>query len=502
MGVVFAGLAPLVVEGLTDEGGWVRVAARTPTVAVSCPDCGVATSRVHAYHVRRAADLAVGARRVLLEVRVRRLVCLTRGCRRTFREQVPGVLGRYQRRTVRLAAQIAVVVRELAGRGSVRVLTGLGVALSRHSAIRVLRGLPLGQLPVPRVLGVDDFALRRRHRYATVLNDASTRRRVDVLPDRSADSLEAWLRAHPGVEVVCRDGSGAYAEAVRRALPHAVQVADRWHLWHNLAQAVAKDVAAHSSCWAKATKPRDGVRAQTTRQRWQQVHQLLEQGVGLLECARRLNLALNTVKRYARISQPERLQRAPQYRPTLVDPYRDHLRARRAEDPAVAVTTLLAEIRALGYPGSLNLLYRYITQGRVEGDRPPISPRAFARLILTHPAKLTDKQQQLRDDLLAACPEMIDLADLVTGFAKLLRPSAGNNELLDDWIADTLAADLPHLHAFTRGLTQDRDAVNAAVTLPYHNGGTEGVNTKTKRIMRQMHGRASFDLLRHRILLG
>src|SRR5438874_284770 len=113
-----------------------------------------------------------------------------------------------------------------------------------------------------------------------------------------------------------------------------------------------------------------------------------------LECARRLNLALNTVKRYARVGEPEPLQRAPQYRPTLVDPYRDH------------------------------------------------------------------------------------------------------------WITTATTADLPHLHAFTRGLAQDRDAVNAGLTLPHHNGGTEGVNTKTKRIMRQTHGRASFDLLRHRILLG
>src|SRR5207248_8206849 len=148
---------------------------------------------------------------------------------------------------------------------------------------------------------------------------------------------------------------------------------------------------------------------------------------------------LNTVKRYARISEPERLQRAPQYRPTLVDPYRDHLRTRRAQEPATPVMTLFHEIKALGYQGSLNLLYRYITQGRVEGDRPPISPRGLARLILTRPDHLTDKQRQLRDDLVAACPEMIDLADLVTGFARLLKPSEGNNIRLDTWISTTAA---------------------------------------------------------------
>jgi hypothetical protein len=357
-------------------------------------------------------------------------------------------------------------------------------------------------MQVPRVLGVDDFALRKRLRYATVLIDAETRRRVDVLADRSADTFEAWLRAHPGVEVICRDGSGAYAEAIRRALPQAVQVSDRWHLWHGLCEAVVKEVAGHSACWAKVTPPADGTRAQTTRERWRQVHDLLDHGVGLLECARRLKLSLNTVKRYARVSEPERLKRAPQYRSTLVDPYREHLRSRRSQEPAVSVRTLLDEITALGYGGSMNLLYRYITQGRVEGDRPPISPRSFARLLLTHPGKLTDKQIRLRDDLTAGCPEMIDLAGLITAFADLLTPRPGNDALLEDWIATARDADLPHLHTFTRGLDQDRDAVNAGLTLPYHNGGTEGVNTKTKRIMRQMHGRAGFDLLRHRILLG
>jgi transposase len=458
---------------------------------------------VHGYHERSVVDLPVDARRVLVVVRIRRLVCPTRGCRQTFREQLPGVLERYQRRTSRLTRQIGAVVRELAGRAGMRALSALAVHLSRHTALRILLRTPLPPPRVPRVVGVDDFALRRRHRYATVLIDAETRERIDVLPGRTTGVLEAWLRAHPGVQIVCRDGSAAYAEAIRRALPDAIQVADRWHLWHNFGEAVLKEVAAHSACWAKAGPPlQDGQRAQTTRERWHQVHDLLGKGVGLLECARRLNLALNTVKRYARVPEPERLQRAPQYRPTLVDPYRDHLRRRRADDPAVPVLHLFTEIKALGYQGSFNLLYRYITQGRVEADRLPISPRHLARLLLTRPDSLKDEHRLLLDDLTASCPEMIDLAGLVRAFADLLRPRDGNADRLDAWITTARAAELPHLHAFIRGLDQDRDAVRAAVTLPYHNGGTEGVNTKTKRIMRQMHGRAGFTLLRHRILLA
>ena len=299
--------------------------------------CGVPTGRVHGYHGRTVGDVPVDGRRVVVRLRVRRLVCPVLGCRRqTFREQVPGLLERLQRRTTRLTSQVSGVVKELCGRAAARLTRFLTVPVSYATALRLLRRIPTPAVRIPQVIGVDDFALRRRHRYATIIIDAETGERTEVLPDREAATLEAWLRGKQEIKIVCRDGSATYAEAIRRALPGAVQVSDRWHLWRNLCGKVLAEVRAHAPCWATVNPPRPGgIREQTTRERWHKIHALLSQGVGLLDCSRRLDLALNTVKRYARIPEPPTERITPHYRPTLVDPYREHLRTRRAADPGV-----------------------------------------------------------------------------------------------------------------------------------------------------------------------
>jgi transposase len=286
---VFSGLSSLVIEDVEDAGDTIVVRARTRSEPVACPGCGEETSHVHGYHERTPSDVPVDGRRVVVKVRVRRMRCPALDCQtQTFREQVPGVLERYQRRITRLTGQVSATVRELAGRAGSRLLAALGISVSRHTALRALMAIRLPDLGVPRILGIDDFALRNGLVYATILIDAETGRRAGVLEGRTAGVAEDWLRRHPGVEIVCRDGSGAYGEAVKSALPDAVQCGDRWHLWHLLGEAAAKEVAAHSACWAEAAPLQQGKRAETTLERWRQVHDLRSRGAGLLDCSRRL----------------------------------------------------------------------------------------------------------------------------------------------------------------------------------------------------------------------
>lgn len=220
----------------------------------------------------------------------------------------------------------------------------------------------------------------------------------------------------------------------------------------HLCEAALSEVKAHSTCWATVLDAPiyDGPRARTTLKRWHQVHDLLNQGVGLLECARRLELALNTVKRYARADRPERMLRVPKYRASLVDPYREHLRKRRVENPAFPLKHLFEEIKALGYEGCLNLLHKYINQGRADADRSHISARRLTRMLLTRPDNLKSEHHDLLARLTATCPEMTQLAAHIADFAQLLTPREGNADRLSRWIAQVRATDLPHLHSFPR----------------------------------------------------
>jgi transposase len=520
-------LALVAVDRAEVHGPRVRIWARPRAGQAACPACGCVSGRVHSRYSRRLADAAIGGRPVVIHLAVRRFSCGSPGCpKTTFAEQVEGLTSRYARRTPLLTAMLAAVAVALAGRAGTRLAARLGMTgASRSTLLRLVMALP-GPPPGPvTVLGVDDFAFRRGHVYGTLLVDMGTGRPVDLLPDREAATLAAWLRARPGIQVICRDRAGAYAEGARAGAPGAIQVADRWHLWHNLAGHVETEAARHRGCLAApaASPPPSGPPppppsephlARRTRQRHAHIHALLAQGATITAISRELHLTRVTVRRYARARDvTELLTHALDGRPGPLDAFKPYLHA-RLQAGQRTMTILHAEITARGYHGSYATVRTYLAPRRAltpprPGPPPPPPPppdtptlptaRQLTTWIMHHPAHLTSDQTRQLTDARARCPHLDALAARVSEFAVILTGRHGDR--LDDWITAAHATDLPALHSFTRGLHRDYSAVRNGLTLPWNSGPVEGHVNRLKMLKRQTYGRASFPLLRQRVLL-
>lgn len=504
---------------MEDVGAGVVVLAQLTAEEAACPWCGQRSRRVHSRYERRLADAPIAGRAVQVRLRVRRFLCVNTDCAaRTFAEQPDGLAAPRARITSLLREMLLEVALMLAGRAGARLASRLGMPASRDRLLRLLHGLPDREPETPVVLGVDDFALRRGRIYGTVLIDVLTGAPVDLLADRESESLAAWLRARPGIEVICRDRAGGYADAARQGAPQAIQVADRWHLWRNLGEAVEKAVVTRRAHLAAANPtPRQAPASEPQvvqtvpekrivtrlRENYQAVQQLRAQGMSKAAIGRKLGLHPATVRKFADATSAHELTAKTEQRAHLVDDYVEHLHRRWNEGERNA-TALFREIAALGYPGGELAVQRYLRRFRhgrghapLPGPKPP-TVREVTSWIMTHPDRLAADDAIRLARLRKADPGLDRLTGHVRGFATMMTGRTGHQ--LDGWIDTVEVDDLTPIAGFARNLRRDHDAVQAGLTLDHSSGRVEGTVNKIKMLKRQMFGRAGFDLLRIRVL--
>jgi transposase len=511
-----------VVERVQQVEQGVQIWAHGRASTAACPHCGRASARVHSRYQRRLADAAVGGRRVVIRLGMRRFFCDHTDCRaRTFTEQIPGLTTRYARRSPLLRRMLEAIGLALAGRAGARLAGALGLPASRTTLLRLIRALPDPEVAEVAVLGVDDFAFRRGRVYGTVLVDMATHRPIDLLPDREAQTFAAWLGEHPGTQVICRDRAGAYADGARTGAPQATQVADRWHLWHNLAEHVEKTVLGHRACLREplpetptlpppvepstmaAPVPEKKIVTRTT-QRYTQVLDLRAQGQTISAIARSLHLDVQTVRRFAHATSLDQLLAKTVERASVLDGFTPYLQQRWTQGCTDAAV-LTQELKAQGYAGSDQTVRRYLRPFRQGRPTPPPGPaaptvREVTSWIMRRPDALDTGEQARLKDVLARCSHLDAATAHVAAFAEMLTGLHGDR--LDAWIAAVDADDLPDLHSFVTGVRRDHQAVTNGLTLPYSSGPVEGNVNRIKMLKRQMYGRANLDLLRKRILLA
>lgn len=523
--MLFPQLKGLEIGSVEDLGGdGLRITARTRTEAAPCRRCGHVSSSGYDRYERHLRDLPCAGRAVEIAVSVRRFACPGLACAAaTFAEQVPGLTVFYQRSSRELRAWATAAAAELGGRGGARLAAVSGVPVSRHAFIRAVRGAPAPDAGQVTVLGVDDVAVRRGHRYATVLVNMDNHEVIDLLPGRDADELAVWLRTHPGIQVICRDRASAYARAAREAAPDAIQVADRWHLHHNLAGAVEKTVTALLP--ALEPGPQAGPGAHRTihgeerklparyRERHAAVHDLRRKGLDNRQIAARLGLCEETVATYAKAAAPEELMATDARRRSILDPWKPYLHQRWNEGFTNAAA-LDREIREQGWKGSRSIVTGYLRQYRTADGRdryrarpehpaPAVTfpkPRQVSRWLMTAPANLEPADAAALKTILDASPPLAAARRLVLAFSDM--SSGLRGQYLDDWLAAARSSGLPALASFAGSLERDYDAVRNGLTLPWSSGPVEGNNCKFKYIKRTMYGRARFDLLRKMAILN
>ena len=526
----------------------ITLRVRSTQTRAPCPLCATPARRIPSDYRRTLADLPWAQYRVYLQLRVRKWFCRNRACRRRiFTERLPTVTAPWARRTLRLAQRLGALGVALGGTAGVQLGHQWDLVVSRNTLLRLLRQLSLPAVPTPRVLGVDDFALRKRHSYGTILVDLERHQPVALLPDRTAETVAQWLRQHPGVEVLARDRAQAYADGARQGAPAATQVADRFHLLQNLRETLDQVFLTHEHALEAVNtllrqqpvllpdgavavpvpppvetptpaQQRAGHRQARRQALHQQVWALHHQGWTAPAIAQQVGVGLRTVQRDLRSPTFTGRKRRCDRGDSVLNPYKPYL-LERWNAGCYTAMRLFRDLRQRGYAGGYGVVAAYArrlrqAQGLPPGHRrarqplpavaepacQPLTPRRATWLVLRRETKRTEAEAQQLARLRAQDTEVAAAIDLVEEFATLVRQRQPAQ--LEPWLHRAATSTLEVLQRFATGLYEDYEAVKAGVTLPWSSGPVEGHINRLKMLKRQMFGRARLDLLSRRFLLA
>ena len=392
----------LIIEQIIEEAHRFVALVRSTMPASCCPLCGDSSDFIHSQYQRQVADVPCGGRAIQLQLTVRRFSCHNSSCHRTiFTERLPHLVQPWAQMTKRLRASLSLLGFASCAQMAARLAPQLGMKGSASTILRLQRAAPEA-CPEPFTkIGLDDFAFRRGRTYGTLNVYLETHRLIEILPDRTVETVSAWLAAHPEIEVVSRDRASDYATAATLGAPQATQVCDRWHLMKNLSEYVMtflarmraqirqtsqeqapprEEVSLEEAQWKEreaSVQAQDGRRiarrarktardhVRETHQaerldRYQQILQLASQGLSSNDIAARVGLSARSVRQWL----AEWVKTSPRRRrPSPLDSYASYLWKRWEEGEQRGVK-LYQELLEKGYAGSERAVHRYLGRWR------------------------------------------------------------------------------------------------------------------------------------------
>ena len=501
----------LAVESVDHAGEAIVVVARPVARSAVCPLCGCASRRIHSRYIRRVSDLPCSGRGVLLRLVTRRFVCASPHCRRRiFAERFgDGVVAERSRRTARLECIVHHLGLALGGRPAASFARRLMLPVSNDTLLRVVRRRTRLRTDLLVVAGIDDWAFRRNHRYGTLICDLERRWIVALLPDREIATVEAWLANHPEINILSRDRGGGYGEAAARALPEAIQVADRWHLMENASaaflDAVRRSMRSIRSAIGATTINPDLL---TCAERLQYegylrreetnaaITALAKDRVPIKQIVRRTGHSRKLVRQVIRGERTDIFR----VRQSTIDAHLPFLDAQWSNGCRNGAE-LWRRLKVLGFHGSSRVVSEWATRRRraemasdQQLQKVP-SARTIARLMTTARDHLSKADAVTIAAIESSVPTLVQARTLIDRFHAMIRKKFEAD--LDPWISDAASS---LIASFAAGITRDKAAVRAAITQPWSNGQTEGQITKLKLVKRQMYGRAKIDLLQARLI--
>jgi len=522
----------------------IRIYASIKSRRSRCPSCGKYSKRVHDYYYRTITDLPVFQNRTVIRLKTRKFKCGNNRChRKVFAEHTPDII-RYSRRTRRATRILETFAIELTGRLGNILSKQMHLTVSSSTITRIANSQQLPDINQPRVLGVDDWAYRKGVSYGTILIDMETSRPIELLPSRDGQELKNWLLKYNDVQIVTRDRASSYASAIIEACPNAAQVADRFHLLMNLSDALDtyfKSISARIGSFIKSkteellelpdhesvidTKPKDKMtvtenmepvipKADQRLERFNKVKELQAKGVPIKRISTDLKMSRNTVRSYF---AQESLAPKAHPKSTNIELFTSHI-VSRLNTNGYKVKEIIEEIRELGFNGSQTQAYHNINVikenhdinvpgfAQVQHSRipyiKPLSSRKLAKYIGYRLTEISDHYERYYlQTLLDNITELRIVRKLVQVFKAMLSRGRGNIKRWIDFILRSKRK-LSGLKTFARGILRDIEAVENGINMSWSNGAVEGHVNRIKSIKRQMYGRASFELLRKKVILS